>query len=72
MELELQRYIIQCFWMKDWGAKSIKSEMKEKFKDNALSATEIKFCFARFKENYLSCEDQSRPGRLSINLGPAL
>jgi hypothetical protein len=42
MEKEEQRFVIKCFWMKDWGAKRIRQEPVATLGDEAYGVSQIK------------------------------
>jgi hypothetical protein len=71
MKLQWKHQIIQDFWIEGRGGKCIIFEMKEAFRENAYSESQIKFWLARFKESGVNCEDQSRPWRRPTDFGPA-
>jgi hypothetical protein len=48
MEKVEQRFVIQYFWIKDWGAKRIHQELITTLGDDACGMSQIKMWLQRF------------------------
>jgi hypothetical protein len=72
MEKEHQRFVIQYFWMKGWGAKRIHAELLSTLGEDAYGRSQIKIWLQRFKTGDFSGLDLHRAGRPLLTLGPHL
>jgi histone-lysine N-methyltransferase SETMAR len=65
----MQRYVIQFFWMREFGAKAIHTELKKTLKRKAYGTSQIKISLTRFDGGDLSCQDLPKPGRPPLMMG---
>jgi hypothetical protein len=70
MAKEAQRFLIKCFWMKNWGSKKIHQELVTKLRADVYGRTKIKIWLEKSRKGQLSCQDVPRTERPPLTLGP--
>jgi hypothetical protein len=72
MDKEDQRFVINYFWIKGWGAKRIRQALTSTLGDDASGWSQIKIWLQRFNSSDFPCTDLPSPDRPPLTVGTQL